>query len=141
MGANFDEIMGMTIGLVSVIMALSIPIAYLVLRYRRARRAMELLHAERMAAIERGMELPPVQFEIETGPADGRRPRTALLPGLMWLFVGLAIVIHGLATDFDGPPLFVGLIPVGIGLAYLIYYYVEERRFADPSVHDSVPLT
>ena len=56
-----------------------------------------------------------------------KRPRTALLPGLVWLFVGSAIGITRLA-DEDGAPLLIGLIPMGIGLAYLIYYFVEERK-------------
>ena len=31
--------------------------------------------------------------------------------------------------DVDGEiPVFVGLIPLGIGLAYLIYYFVEGRK-------------
>lgn len=124
---DFEDIMGMFIGLVSATLALSIPIIYIVLRARRAQKAMELVHAQRMAAIERGMELPPTSLEFGIEPVRGK-PRTALLPGLMWLFVGLAITGSNLTGYDDGPPLFVGLIPIGIGLAYLIYYFVEERK-------------
>jgi lipopolysaccharide export LptBFGC system permease protein LptF len=46
----------------------------------------------------------------------------------MWFFVGLAISGASLASDGDGPPLFVCLIPVAIGLAYLVYYFAEERK-------------
>jgi hypothetical protein len=121
---DFGEI----IGLVAVALSLSIPIVYIVTRSRRLQKALELVHAQRMAAIERGMELPPASLDF-VGEQPGRgKPRTALLPGLMWLFVGLAISGAGLTTHEDGPPLFVGLIPVGIGLAYLIYYFVEERK-------------
>jgi hypothetical protein len=124
---EFAEILGVFIGLVSAILALSIPIIYLVLRSRRAQKAMELIHAQRMAAIERGMELPPASLDFAPDGVRSKQ-RTALLPGLVWLFVGLAITGSG-STGFDeGPPLLVGLVPIGIGLAYLIYYFVEERK-------------
>jgi hypothetical protein len=125
---DFEDILGPIIGLVSATLALSIPIIYIITRSRRLQRAMELLHAERMAAIERGMELPASSLEI-TGDeiASVKKPRTALLPGLVWLFVGLAISIARLSVG-EGAPLMIGLIPAGIGLAYLIYYFVEERK-------------
>ena len=102
-------------------------ITWFVLNYRKRRRLMELHHAERMAAIERGMDVPPLPIEL----IDGRSPRTrrrrsSLLPGLVWFFIGLGIVISILNMD-DDIPLFTGLIPLGIGLAYLIYYFLEGR--------------
>src|SRR5688572_16077752 len=112
----------------SVGLPLSIPIVYLVLSYRKRRRLMELHHAERMAAIERGMEIPPLPIEV-LGPAPGRR-RSTLLPGLIWLLVGLALIVglHGL-NDLAGFGVSVwGLVPAGVGLAYLIYYFVEDRK-------------
>lgn len=118
---------GEFIGLVAVILSFSIPLVLIVTRSRRAYKAMELVHAQRMAAIERGMELPPTSLDFGAEQSGRGKPRTALLPGLMWLFVGLAISSATLVANNDGPPLFVGLIPVGIGFAYLIYYFVEER--------------
>jgi Domain of unknown function (DUF6249) len=107
---------------------LSIPIVYIVLNYRKRRRLMELHHAERMAAIERGMDIPPLPIELIDGGSPRRR-RTSLLPGLVWFFVGLAIV-GGMAiggADDDVPWMF-GLIPLGVGAAYLIYYFAEGRN-------------
>ena len=125
---EFEDVIGPIIGLVAAMISLSIPIVYIVTRSRRLQRAMELLHAERMAAIERGMELPATSLEILGDQvASSKKPRTALLPGLVWLFVGLAIVVTRLANE-DSAPMIVGLIPSGIGLAYLIYYFVEERK-------------
>jgi hypothetical protein len=124
---DFGDYLGPIIGLISSTLVLSIPIIYIVTRSRRMQKAMELVHAQRMAAIERGMELPPASLDFGMEQKVGR-PRTALLPGLMWLFVGLAITGASFFIHEDGPPMFVGLIPVGIGLAYLIYYFVEERK-------------
>jgi hypothetical protein len=103
---------------------LSIPIVVAVLNYRKRRRLMELYHVERMAAIERGMELPPLPLELIDG--QSARRRTSLLPGLVWLFVGIAVIIslQSLARD----QAMLGVVPVGVGLAYLIYYFVEGRK-------------
>ena len=103
----------------------SIPIVWIALNYRKRRRLMELHHAERMAAIERGMEVPPLPLELIDG-RSGRR-RSSLLPGLVWVFIGLAMVAGSLLIGDDLPVVF-GLVPLGIGVAYLIYYAVEGRH-------------
>lgn len=100
-------------------------IVWLTLNYRKRRRLMELHHAERMAAIERGMEIPPLPIELIDGRSPRRR-RSSLLPGLVWFFIGLAVLVGTLMLDED-IPMFGGLVPLGIGLAYLIYYFVEGR--------------
>ncbi|MBL8268125.1 DUF6249 domain-containing protein [Steroidobacter sp.] len=104
---------------------LSIPIVWISLNYRKRRRLMELHHAERMAAIERGMEVPPLPLELIDGRSNRRR--TSLLPGLVWFFIGLAMVAGSLSSGDDLPVVF-GLVPLGIGIAYLIYYAVEGRH-------------
>ena len=103
----------------------SIPIIWIALNYRKRRRLMELSHAERMAAIERGMEVPPLPLELIDG--QSRRRRSSLLPGLVWFFIGLAMVAGSLSSGDELPVVF-GLVPLGIGLAYLIYYAVEGRH-------------
>ena len=116
------------IPLAGIVVPLSIPIVWIVLNYRKRRRLMELHHAERMAAIERGMDLPPLPLELIDGRANKRRS-SSLLPGLVWFFVGLAVFAGWLITGFDDDlPVMGGLIPLGIGLAYLIYYGVEGRH-------------
>lgn len=104
---------------------LSIPIVWISLNYRKRRRLMELHHAERMAAIERGMEVPPLPLELIDGRSNRRR--SSLLPGLVWFFIGLAMVAGSLSSGDDLPVVF-GLVPLGIGIAYLIYYAVEGRH-------------
>src|SRR5687767_2893619 len=101
---------------------LAVLVVWFTLNYYKRRKLMELHHAERMAAIERGMEIPPLPIELIDGRSTPKRRRTALLPGLVWFFIGLAVVVGSLADDGD-IPVFVGLIPLGIGLAYLIYYF------------------
>jgi hypothetical protein len=101
-------------------------IVWLALNYRKRRRLMELHHAERMAAIERGMDVPPLPIELIDGRS--RRRRSSLLPGLVWFFIGLAVVVGTLSMHDDDIPIMGGLIPLGIGAAYLLYYFLEGRR-------------
>ncbi len=107
-----------------------IVIVWFALNYYNRRKLMELHHAERMAAIERGMEIPPLPIELIDGRSTPKRRRSALLPGLVWFFVGLAFVVGAVAGSGadDEIPLFAALIPLGVGLAYLIYYFAEGRR-------------
>ncbi len=64
---------------------LSIPIVYIALNYRKRKRLMELSHAERMAAIERGMEVPPLPLEL----IDGQQPQAPQLAT-----AGAGVVLH-----------------------------------------------
>ena len=138
-----------------------IMMAALATRYKHR----ELQHRERLAAIEKGAALPVLEE-----PATGSRPfnpRTLLLRGLVWLFIGIGIVVSlGAVTLFsmgeksayervsqanfarangatdeqvrmimndrrgDGPGpgiALIGLIPMGVGLAYLITWRSERR--------------
>jgi hypothetical protein len=100
-------------------------IVWIILNYRKRRRFMELHHAERMAAIERGMDIPALPIELIDG-GNPRRRRSSLQAGLVWFFIGLALVV-GMAMDGDTPSV-VGLVPLGIGVAFLIYYFLEGRK-------------
>jgi hypothetical protein len=104
-------------------------IVWLWLNYQKRRRLMELHHAERMAAIERGMDIPPLPIELIDGrSARPRSRRSSLRTGLVWFFIGLAVVIGTVALNNDDVPIMGGLIPLGIGIAYLIYYFLEGRK-------------
>ena len=113
----------------AVIFSMGLPLSALIiwiaLNHRKRVRLIELSHVERMAAIERGMEVPPLPLEL----LDGRRTRrrSSLLPGLVWFFIGLATVAGSLSSG-DDLPVWFGLVPLGIGIAYLIYYAVEGRH-------------
>jgi Domain of unknown function (DUF6249) len=124
MSPDIVPVFGMLFGIGGPVAVL---ITWIALNYRKRRRLMELHHAERMAAIERGMDIPPLPIELIDG-APGRRRRSSLLPGLVWFFIGLAVVIGSMSMHDDDFPVISGLIPLGIGLAYLIYYFAEGRK-------------
>jgi hypothetical protein len=121
-----EDVVAVFIPIVAIVMSLSIPIVFAVVDYRRRRDIVEATHKERLAAIERGMELPalPESFYQSVKPA---RRSSDLLPGLVWLFVGIGIFIALGAIAGDDVRM-LGLIPAGVGLALLIYHFVEGRK-------------
>jgi hypothetical protein len=126
----------------------------------------QLVHKERMTALEKGVAVPSTP-----APAPWS-PRVYLLRGLIWSLAGAALAIclfgisstsqrrqsyeskayeaHQLAHDLDipldqamqvvekdqaaktqGPPTTIallGLIPLAVGLAYLVFYYTDPSR-------------
>jgi hypothetical protein len=144
---------------------LSIVVVSLYYRYRKQ----QLLHQERLLAMEKGVPVPP-----SYAPAPWS-PRIYLLRGLLWTFTGLALSIFLLGfaastqrhrsavsilyqakdmsfrtgisleeakkivekdqnSETQGMPYGVallGLIPIGVGAAYLIFYNTGDKRISD----------
>jgi hypothetical protein len=124
-----EDVVAVFIPIVAIVMSLSIPIVFAIVDYRRRRDIVEAHHRERMAAIERGMELAPLPEGFFMGLEKKKRPGTSLLAGLIWLFVGIGFFVALGAVASEGVRYF-ALIPGGIGLAFLIYYMVEGRKEA-----------
>lgn len=119
-----EDVVAVFIPIVAIVMSLSIPIVFAITDYRRRRDIVESFHKERMAAIERGMDVPPLPDNVFDAV---KRPRH-LLVGMVWLFIGIGLTIFlGAITDESGVR-FLGLIPAGTGLAYLIYYFIEGKN-------------
>jgi heme/copper-type cytochrome/quinol oxidase subunit 3 len=106
------------------------------LNYRKRREMFALYHQERMAAIEKGIELPPLpddSFREERKPSR-RSSHGTLLVGLILLFIGLTLYLSlyftGTRTEEGGNGAPFALIPAGIGVAFLIYYFTVGRKLA-----------
>jgi hypothetical protein len=115
------------IPLVSVVLGISLAMLALYLNYRKKTEALRLAHAERMAAIEKGIELPPptvrpLQVDAYT-VRHGSRLRTS---GLVLLFVGAAITVAMWQSGADG--FLWGLVPAAIGAAQLVSSLLETRE-------------
>lgn len=103
------------------------------LRHDRRR----MLHRERLAALEKGIELPAVETEAERRTWNVQR--FLLVAGLSWVAIGIGggAVLHHLTTnrapEWAGrlPPEgteWAALTPIGVGIAHLITYWIGERR-------------
>ena len=130
-----EDILPLFIPIIAIVLSFALPMLAIYLYYRKQKEIYTLYHQQRMAAIEKGIELPPMPAGFLE---SGRSPRRDLLRGLIWLFVGLALTIAIFVHGKHKEALF-GLIPVGIGMAYLIYYAVEGRRQSEPpKIEDAV---
>jgi Domain of unknown function (DUF6249) len=161
--------MGFQFGLICLVFStgLILVVALLIMRHRNQ----QMRHQERLAALEKGVPLPPGAAQAPWSP------RVYLLRGLIWTFTGAALIIALLVAaltshrhypesaemmalkarnvsqylqipmdqarqivakdeaertaEDNGAPaalaLF-GLIPLGVGLAYIIYYRSDASR-------------
>ena len=125
--------LALMIPIIALILGIAVAMLALYLNYRKRKEIFTLHHQERMAAIEKGIELPP--FPDALLMDDGRplrpyHPRRHLLKGLAWSFVGVGLGAGLWATVGREWALF-SLILIGIGLAHLIYYFVEGKKEAE----------
>jgi uncharacterized protein DUF6249 len=128
-------VMALSIPLLSVAVSVTALIVWIVVSYRRGKHEIDCRHRERMAAIEKGLELPP-----ESLPQPEQMPPRSryLLRGLIWLGVGLAMTFGGrdwLQAPMGGS----GWIAVAVGVAYLIFYFAEGRKMSAPKREEPGP--
>ncbi len=94
--------------------------------FRTEKHQRELLNAERMAAIERGQELPPESF-LDPEAKVGRKTGNTLKTGLITLGLGSGLIaalrVASPATGYWGW----GLLLVVVGLAHLVYWFVRGK--------------
>jgi Domain of unknown function (DUF6249) len=124
---NTDQI-AVFIPIVAIVMGIGIGMLSIYFDYRKKQDMFALHHKERMAAIEKGMDVPPLPPEFFQ---DGRRsrPRTHgdfLRRGLVLLFVGAAVSAALYNTSRDN--FLWGLVPAAVGIAQLLYYYLARPR-------------
>jgi hypothetical protein len=122
--------MALLLPILTVVLTLGTVMLAIYLGYRKKKEMFTLYHQERMAAIEKGIEVPPIPDAFFMNPANQGTGRD-LLKGLVWLFVGVGLTV-ALYHEGEKKEALFGLIPAGIGLAYLIYYAVEGRRAKQP---------
>jgi hypothetical protein len=125
------EILGIFIPIIAIVMGIGIGMLALVLKYRKRKEMFALYHQERMAAIEKGIELPPLPeafFAEESEAPRAPSPHRHLLVGLILTLFGLSLMLALYATFAN---LFLwGLIPAAPGFAFLIYYFAVGRKEA-----------
>jgi hypothetical protein len=101
------------------------------LRHDRLLRHREMLHKERLAAIEKGLELPPL---AGANPEDARMPaQSALAAGLVLLLAGIGLTValrFVPSTGNDGGGLHTlasfGLIPAFAGAGLLLFSWMSR---------------
>ena len=121
------NVVAVFIPIIAIIMGVGLAMLGLWLDHQKKTRIFELHHKERLAALERGIELPPLPAEFFQGRAPSEsRGQGVLLWGLIFTFVGLAFA--GAQTiNGDTESAAWALVPIAVGTAQLIFYYVVFR--------------
>lgn len=110
-------------------------IAYLAFRQWLQLNRRTMIHRERLAAIEKSVDLPPVEQEIRRSGWNVQR--LLLLAGLVWASLGVgtfvtlsALLAHPTPATQDIPQglQWIGLAPVCIGVSHLIVYLIGKRK-------------
>ena len=126
-------IIALFLPIIAVTMGIGIAMLAIFLNYKRRKETFALYHQERMVALDKGVEPPPLPDFLltENGrPLGPYNPRRHLLKGLVWLFIGIGLGCGLWRTVGFDWSLF-SLVPMGIGLAHLIYYFVEGKKEAE----------
>lgn len=98
-----------------------------------------MIHRERLAAIEKGTDLPTLEKEVDRKTWNVQR--FLLLAGWSWLFAGIGgfialTILFNNTAPIDGVTpagfRFLAIIPFGIGIAHLITFWSGERRHQSP---------
>jgi len=138
--------------LIIPIVAILMPIGIIaVVSYFKSKER-EMIHRERMLAMEKGLQPPPEPEQSFHGRERGPRnlllesgPRNLLLRGLIFLFIGIGAFVSmnwfrmpwtdhmvGPFGGFVTLPL-LAFISIAVGLAYLVYYAIEGHKQNPPA--------
>jgi hypothetical protein len=114
---ELKHIMPFLIPIVAIVMGIGIGMLAIWLDYRKKRDILELHHKERMTAIERGMEVPPLPAALLQSVRAVRHavPGDLAIGTMLW-------------ANYDLERATWGLIPIAIGLAYLIFYATDAKQ-------------
>ena len=116
-----EGLVALLIPIFGIVFGVGVAIVAIIAGHREKLKRAEHRHRERIAALEKGIELPP-DPEPEAGKRTG-----SLKSGLAGLFLGI-VLYFALREVTDGQVAIFGLVPAAIGLANLISYFVEARR-------------
>lgn len=122
---ELKQILPLLIPIIAIVGGIAVALLVMVLDYKKKAQLLELHHKERLAALERGLELPPLPGEFFDNAGgrgrDGGRsdPQRALRRGLVFVLGGLA-VSAALVINRDLDSAAWGLVPIAVGVAYLL---------------------
>lgn len=117
------EHMALLIPILGIVLGVGVAIVAIATSHRQKQTRAELRHRERLAALEKGIELPP-----DPDPdAEPRKRVSSLRSGLIYFFIGVVLYFALREVAGSDVALF-GLVPAAIGLGSLISYLVEGRK-------------
>jgi hypothetical protein len=122
--------MGHSIGDGVIVIGLAVAfVGYFYLKHLGRQRRMELIHAERLAAMDKGIPLP--ELPIDPPPENGGRPvepATMLFPGIVVTALGAGTMVAFAYTQWTRPIWLLPLPLAFIGVGMLLYSFLPTDR-------------
>ena len=116
------EQMALLIPIFGIVLGIAVAIVAIVASHREKVSRAEFRHRERIAALEKGIELPPDPPEPEIDRKIG-----SLKNGVMGVLIGV-VLYFAIREVADASVALFGLIPAAIGVANLVSYFVEAKK-------------
>ena len=122
-------VIGVFIPIVAIVMGVGVGMIAIWSEHKRKAQLLEQNHRERMQAIEKGIELPPLPENLVSG---GNGPSTSsaaksLRSGVMLLLIGIILWFAIERVGGQDAALF-GLIPAAVGVAHLLYAAIQWKK-------------
>lgn len=114
--------LGVFIPIVAIVMGIGIGMLALWAEHKRKAQMLEQLHRERLHALDKGLEPPPIPANL-AGNGDGSAPASAaksLRSGVMLVLIGVILWV-GISRTGGGEGAWFGLIPAAVGAGNLLY--------------------
>ena len=130
--AMIEGIIAMFVPILAITLGIGTGMLSLFLNYKKRRDMFTMYHQQRMAAIDKGVDLPPMPAEFFMEDRRHNRlasPHRTLLRGLILLLgsIGAGVALY---LNYREIQAFYALIPGGIGLAFILYYLLVGRKEA-----------
>jgi hypothetical protein len=122
-------VIGVFIPIVAIIMGIGIGMLAIWSEHKRKTQLLEQNHRERMHAIEKGLELPPLPANLvgtTNGPSTASAAKS-VRSGVMLLLIGIVLFFAITMVGAEEAALF-GLIPAAIGVANLVYAAIQWEK-------------
>jgi len=104
-------------------------VAYLYFGHVERKRRLEIIHQERLAAMDKGIPLPELPLDPPRIP-KGPDPRATLMHGIVWTTLGIGSMIAMAVFSAPGPAgLWVLPLPLAfMGIGLILYYALASER-------------
>jgi Domain of unknown function (DUF6249) len=126
MDPMIEDAVGLLIAIIAIAGSMTIAIVSIWLAHKKKKLVLENIHAERMAAIEKGIDLPPSRVEMLISD----RQNNPLRRGITLTLVGITVCSALYYTHHEG---WVWGLPItAVGVSNLIYFYLVSAKTERP---------
>jgi hypothetical protein len=123
--------MGHSVGDGIIVAAIAVAfVAYLYFRHIERQRRLEIVHQERLAAMDKGIPLPEFPLDPPKVPRPPD-PRAPLIHGIVWLTLGggAMLALRLIGPQENLPALWPLPLPIALlGLGLMLYYALVSER-------------